>query len=387
MEKTIRILAVLLGAQVLLALGLAFTGRELTAEAVDEPMLGVDMSSVERITIAGPDGEEVVLARGDEGWRLPALGDFPADGERVRQLVQRLEALRHGPPVATTKAALERFKVSASDFERRVTLAAGEKTLATLYVGTSPGMRQAHARTAEQDAVYVVDLATYEVPTRVDDWEDKTILQFPQEDIAAIEVAGLRLERATGDTGADAAAQDAEAAAASPATPSKGETQEAQAEAVAPAWTAGGLAEGETLDTAAAAKFARLLAELRIGSVLGQEEKPEYGLEAPVLEATLERKDGSKLTYRLGKAADDDEYTLKVSTRPEYFRLPSYTAEPLLEAAKRETLLGSEETADETAPAEAGQGDQASGADAGEGEANAGGAPIPPATEADAGGD
>ena len=34
---------------------------------------------------------------------------------------------------------------------------------------------------------------------------------------------------------------------------------------------------------------------------------------------------------------------LKVSSRPEYFRLPGYSAEPLIEAAGRDTLVAASE--------------------------------------------
>ncbi len=47
------------------------------------------------------------------------------------------------------------------------------------------------------------------------------------------------------------------------------------------------------------------------------------------------------MEYRIGKAADKEEYTLKSSQRPEYFRLPAYATKPLIAAAQRDTLAAS----------------------------------------------
>lgn len=44
------------------------------------------------------------------------------------------------------------------------------------------------------------------------------------------------------------------------------------------------------------------------------------------------------------KFSNKGEYSLKISTRSEALRLPTYTATPLLDAAKRETLLASPPT-------------------------------------------
>ena len=85
-------------------------------------------------------------------------------------------------------------------------------------------------------------------------------------------------------------------------------------------------------------KLVELLADLRFERVLGQEAREEYGLDDPVLSAKLALKAGATLTYQLGKTNDKEEHTLKVSNRSEYFRLASYKAKPLIEAASLEKL-------------------------------------------------
>lgn len=322
MEKYIRLLAILLGVQVLLAAAVWVSGSDLSAKPDNTPLLALKGKTVDRVTIDGPDKAKVTIAKTGNAWHLPEHDDFPANGDKIEQLLTRLKALKHGTPIADTKGALERFKVSDRTFKRRITLAQGTDTLATLYLGSAQG-RETHAREASENAVHLVKLGTYDAPTKVEDWEDKTVLQIPKDDIVAIEVHGLRFERTSNAKPKDSSKQD------------KNKT----AEPAVPDWQVAGHIEG-TLKPDAADKFATKLAQLRIGSVLGKQEQPDYGLKTPALTLSVTRKNGQELGYRLAEMTDKKEqYVLKVSSRAEYFRLPGYTAEPLIKAAKYDALV------------------------------------------------
>jgi len=327
MKRNIRLLAVALAAQLLLALGLSFTGPDLSAHAATAPLLSLAKDKLDRLTIEGPDKAEVILTKADGTWKLPGLDNFPADGAKIGQLVDRLNALKLGPPVATTSGAQERFKVSDAAFERRITLGGGGKMLATLYLGTSPSMRQVHARRADQKDVYAVDFATYDVPVNENDWEDKAILGFPKTDIASIDVAALHLKYVTGNP---APAGNGGKSAA---------TQSINGKNAQPDWQATGLAASERLKPESADKLAGLLANLRIDKVLGPQEESVDGHAQPALTLAVVRNSGQRIEYRFWKTRDGQAYVLKASSRPEYFRLPIYSVEPLLEAAKRGALL------------------------------------------------
>jgi len=327
MKKSIRLLAVALAAQLLLALGLSFTGPDLSAHAASTPLLSVAKDKLDHLTIEAPDKAQVILAKVNGTWTLPGLDNFPADSAKIGQLVDRLNGLKLGSPVATTTGAQERFKVSDAAFERRITLVGGGKTLATLYLGTSPSMRQVHARRADQKDVYAVDFATYDVPVKENDWEDKAILRFPKADIASIEVGALHLQHAAdnparaGNGGKSAAKQNVNGKEAKPD------------------WQASGLAAGERLRTESADKLAGLLVDLSIDQVLGEKEKPRDGHAQPVLALAVVRKGGQRIEYRFWKTTNGQAYVLKASSRPEYFRLATYSVDPLVEAAKRGTLI------------------------------------------------
>jgi len=325
MEKTIRILSIVLVAQLLLAVGMSLTGPNLVAAHPNTPLFTLGDRSVDHLTIEGPDGARVVLAKQGQGWVLPDNGGFQADRTQVDSLLSRLEGLQHGLPVATTPGALKRFKVSDASFERRVLLAHGDDTLATLYLGSSPGMHHVHARTARDDAVYAVDFAVYEVPDKAADWEDKAILQFPQDSLETIKVAGLTLHRTP------AAAVDKETGKSA----ANGEASSAKSAS----WQVEAAGQGEVVNPAGAQDLAGKLARLRIGAVLGTEAKPEYGLDKPALVLSVTRKGGEQLEYRIGPTGKEGYAVLKSSARPEYFRVPGNSADALIKAAGRTQLV------------------------------------------------
>ena len=320
MQKTIGMLAVLLAAQLLLAVGMSFTGPNLAAHREDTPLLAPGEGAVDRLVIEDSDQGQIVLVRQGDGWVLPATGNFPADKHKVDHLLERLKGLQRGLAVATTPGAQKRFKVSDDDFERRVTLARGDTNLATLYFGTSPGMHRVHARTSDDTAVYAVDFAVYEAPVKPADWEDKTVLRVPRDDIDQISLADLTLTR-----------QPDKAAAAAP--------DEGAGKAGQTTWSGTNLGDGEKLNQANADALAQQLADLLVGSVLGTEMKPEYGLEKPALVLGVQRTDGTTIEYRLGKREADNDYVIKASSRPEYFRLPGFTGDALIKAGTRTQLV------------------------------------------------
>lgn len=305
MEKKVKILAALLGLQVLAALGLSWKASPFSSPAAGGQLLDFDSAAVDSIFIYGGEGESVELDKSNGGWQLPALDGFPADGQRIEQLLERLQQLETGSAIASSRDAQKRFKVSDDSYERKLVLKGGERELATLYLGTTPGMRRIHARSDSADAVYRVEFAASDLPLDHEGWQDNTVLQFPRDELTAIKVSGLQLERAKdGDDDV---------------------------------WHGEGLEEGELINSSAVDELARLIANLRIGKVLNDGTGPA-SLEEPALELEITR-DGETVSYRLGQSDEDEQFVLKVSSRPEYFHLPRFRAEALLESSSREALL------------------------------------------------
>ncbi len=295
--------------------GIAFTIHETGVRDAKKHPAVFDFAAgdVEAVTIEGPSDEQLSLRRSGDGWVLPDLGDFPADAGEVDDMLARLLQVERHLPVGSDPQALAGFKLADDDFGRRLTLSGGGKTLATVYIGTPEGPRQVHLRLAGEDTGYSVHFGLYDASVDFDDWFDRGFLQVAKEDIAAMEVNGLRL------------VADAAVAGGWRLDPAAGEN--------APALDA------PSLDTGAADRLAGLLAELRVESFRADETKPDYAVDTPQLTLTMTRRNGKTVTYLLGRNDLQKDFSLKVSTRPEHFRLSVYAATKLIHAAEREALL------------------------------------------------
>lgn len=309
------ILAALLGLQLAVALGLWWWGRDDHGTAhAQQPLLPVSAEQVDRLLIEGRSpGERVELRREGERWLLASGAQpFPAVAADVQGLLQRLLGLRQGVPVATRAQAHERFGLTDDRYERRIHLARGEQTLATLVLGASPAMRQSYARVVGREAVHVIDLPAYEVSVRADDWRDLGVLAVARAQLQRIEVAGVALRPA---------AEDGAGEGASPS-----------------AWQAEGLPEGRRLDAQAAERLAGWLAALRVSRVLEHDDLPAAAWQSPAARWRVHTQGASEpREYVLTKAAADT-YRLKVSDRPEVFELPAATALQWIESAGLDRL-------------------------------------------------
>lgn len=284
MSGRINMLAALLAVQLAIIAVVLFAGSGF-GERKQGPFLTFEPDAVDEIRITGgetPD-DTVVISRSEEGWRLP--DGLPADSDKVAEVLETLEGLRAPWPVATSGGAAERFEVAEDQHQRHLVLMSGGDVAVELYLGTSPGYQQVHARRADDDGVYSVGLANYQLPAEADQWLDKTLLQ-PRGDVAAVaRREQWRLSR----------------------------TEEG--------WLLGDAAA----DRQAAEDLVRRLSELR---VTGVAEAPEQAAEpAAVLEVTDDEGE-----YRLTIVGEEESqrYSVQSSRREEWFGLAGYLADQLL---------------------------------------------------------
>jgi hypothetical protein len=315
MDKTTKLLGGLLAAQLVFAIWAFSAGTDLSVHRPDEPLLAFNSAEVTGIKVEGPDETGVSLSRVGDGWILTDTWNVPAKASKVTQLLDRLQNLKTGLAVATTGGAKERFAVADTQFERRITLVKGDEPLATLYLGTSPGLRKVHARRSDDDLVYSISFATYEASAKADDWLDAGILQFKEPELEAIELEDLTLTKSRSN-----------------------ESEQAEGDSDK-GWTASGLEAGARLDQTKAVDLVRKLAQLDVRKVLGTEVKPDYQQDTPALLLNLRRSEVEPVTWTLSKPEQGDDYVLKSSQHPWYFGVASWIAEPLLELAKRDALI------------------------------------------------
>jgi hypothetical protein len=309
MKYSIRILAVLAVLQTLLIAVLLKGGTELESHVQGKALLTFNTTEVDTIVLKQQEINLQLVKRNNQ-WQL--ADGFPADQQKVDELLTKLSSLQYSLPVATSSQALKRFKVAADDYACYLQLKNGTKSLAELYIGTGAGARQSHVRTADQQSVFTAAIGSYEVPANPDNWQDKTILQIQGDLITSLEFNGVQINRKL---------------------PEDNKTDQAP-------WHAqtDGLPEGISLNQQAADDCAAALASLTIDKVAGKDELPEYGMTVPVLTVELSYTGGER-KYTFGHMAKGDDLIVKVSDRDEFFQLPSFAGEQLLDHFDKEKLF------------------------------------------------
>jgi hypothetical protein len=303
----------------LVAVGLSLGGDDYRSAPDDGELLAVDTQSVDTVRIDG-DEQSVVLARGDDGWVVQSM-DFPAQADRVNDLLDTLASLNKGWPVATTEEAAERFKVAEDDYKRKITLLKGDEALGELYIGSSPGVRKVHARAAGDNNIHSIEFNLADAGVETDAWADKGILQREAEGIARVELSnGITLERREDKV------------------------------------VVAGLGENERTDTAEAEKLLNSVAGIRIRKVLGKETDPEWGLDEPVHTIALTPKEGESVRYAFGERANGDgdgdgdaeqagagNYVLKSSGNAHYFEVARPTVDNIFNTERDKLVRPAED--------------------------------------------
>lgn len=182
--KKLRVwLSALLLLQVLLAAGIFMTTRSGQAGHESIPLLAIEQSTINKIMVNSTD-DEVTLLKNDSGWLLPELNALPVNAGKLEVALNKLAGLQSSWPVTTTANSHQRFEVSADKYQRRIRLYQDDKLVDEIYLGTSPGFRKVHVRSADDNNVYALAINTYDFPARKQEWFDKGLLSV--KDVMAI---------------------------------------------------------------------------------------------------------------------------------------------------------------------------------------------------------
>lgn len=212
MNKRIGWLGGLLAAQLLIVAGL-LVGSVTESDAEAERFLAFDPAAVTKFTVAEADEAVLLLREGDgdaAAWRLES--GLPADADKAKELLDEFADMAAPWPVATSSDSAERFEVTESAHQRRLTLENADEVLADFFLGTSPGYQRVHARAAGEDEIYSLDFSNYEAPTDADQWLDKALLASAGEPSSIALEGAWRLAKSEDQWLLDDAPADAEAA-------------------------------------------------------------------------------------------------------------------------------------------------------------------------------
>lgn len=165
----------LLALQLLIAAALFWGQQQPGQQSEQQALLRFQTEQLDRVVVSDAD-HSVTLTKSGDTWVLPDLQRLPADAGKLQELLDKLQSLQSGWPVATTAASQQRFEVADDKFQRRLQLYQGDKLAGELLIGTSPGFRKSHVRRAGDDAVYAVKLNSFDWPAKAEDWLDKALL-------------------------------------------------------------------------------------------------------------------------------------------------------------------------------------------------------------------
>ena len=328
MTRAIRILGILLVIQALFvaAAFLSRTGPETVAAR--ERLVDVAPEAVRTLTVR--DGSNTVtLERGEDGW---TIGGFPAQADKVNDLLDQLANAETGFPAGATAEAAERFKVAESGFEREVRLQGPDVRTVALYFGKGAGAGRTYVRRADAETIFAIDVGTYALPVEAGDWQDKSLLRIGKDTVREVRLDGLTVRRV------QKSGKEASGSGKGEASGEKGDgTEVAEAQ---PEWRALKLKEGERFDADAFSKALGRLTGLRFAEAMAGPPENDPTTGEPTWTATLVRESGER-KYTLYPAPDEaGRPILTVSDRPDtYFALSNRNADTLKEDLSRTALV------------------------------------------------
>lgn len=299
-KRLITVLSALLVVQLGLAGALKFFEARYQPVEATSPMLSWDISAATKVVLeeAAAEGKphtKLVLEKVGSSWKLPELHGFPASSASVEQLFATLKELKKGFPVSTTPESAERFKVSASNFQRAISFFAGSGKLGVLYLGSSPAFRSMYARTEGSNDIFIVPVTDYQVSARPTEWIDRMVADLKPKEITAVDLEKFKVTKKKDG------------------------------------WLLSAGGKEQVLHDSIVQKVLEAVSHLSISEVLGTTEDPLYNLDKPVLSCTVTLSGGKVRTYKFGRPKDKNYYVLKLSDANWYMQVDDWAVERIKE--------------------------------------------------------
>ncbi|NOY62408.1 MAG: DUF4340 domain-containing protein [Gammaproteobacteria bacterium] len=314
MNRAITLLMIVLIVQVIAAVTLTQSQQHFDTFEANQPLLSATISDADtlRISVADEDTEaaqtEFVLNKNNGSWQIANRDGFPADNAQVQRLIEKLIHLKKSWPVATSAAAAKRFKTDAGNYQKKIVLARGEQTLATLYIGTSPGFKKVHARVEGDSNIYAIEFSTYEASNKANRWLDRSQLTINRDEISQVELPTFTLKRVSDED--------------------------------ENALTISDLKENESIESAQLEQLQQLLSQLakiNFTDVIGKK-IANVAVGEPAFGYTVHLKSGQQIRYDFFSISGKKDYQLITSADDYLFTVDAGTVEKLQQSS-RDTFI------------------------------------------------
>ncbi|ALO42664.1 DUF4340 domain-containing protein [Pseudoalteromonas phenolica] len=194
MNKAVTILSVALGAQVILAGSLFYSGQNSFETQAPVSLLSLEQHAITEITLQEGDNDKpLTLVKNGESWHLAEYPNLPLLDYKVSALTDTLINSKVNWPVSSSQASHERFKVADDNFEKRITYKLGDDEV-DILLGESPSFKKLYARNGDNNDVFTIEFSGYQLSVDKNDWLNKSLLSV--KDISEISQAGLAFEKA-----------------------------------------------------------------------------------------------------------------------------------------------------------------------------------------------
>lgn len=177
MSRTVILLLVLLLLQCAIAASIFWPDTIDENQLTQAPLAPFTATVVDEIRISDGFDNETLLMRDGQNWIMPDFNNLPVDIDRVDTLLQSITQRDGSWPIAQSLTARQRFQVADYHYQRRLIFLSEGESLATIYMGTSPGYRKVHARNENHDAIYSINFSNFEAPAFSGGWLDPRLLQ------------------------------------------------------------------------------------------------------------------------------------------------------------------------------------------------------------------
>ncbi len=189
MDRTQRLLAGLLAAQLVILGLLYFVFPSSRAAAKEQPLVpSLASMTPQKVEIGDGTGASVALAREGGAWTLENPKGYPAESGKVEKLIEDIERLSATRPVASNRSSHAALKVADGEFERRLRIwekPEGKPSL-ELFVGTSQRFQMSHVRVGGKDPVYEASgLSAMDLATDPGSWIARSLVPVAAESVTA----------------------------------------------------------------------------------------------------------------------------------------------------------------------------------------------------------
>ena len=308
-----KILWPLLFAQILITGIVYFYTGMLRGPEAPRMLLTLDGNSVETLRIIGPGEKSVLLekAKNSGEWGLPEFDGFPANSQAVVQLIDRLTNTELGMQVSKQADSFDRMKVADNNFERKVEIGKASE-MKTIFFGSAPALRQAHARLNGEKIVYAVKFAPGDIDLKASDWIKKDLLVVDENKIRAVMAGNIRIQRMEDVDGQEGSKPDWKLFV---------NNKPAQSQ------------NNEKIN-----EFVNEIADMQIDSIGSNADIGNVSKKNTFF-ISVELKEAKKIEYTFAKLNGEEDYLMTTSLRPESFRLPPLASQKLLELSRPNSLM------------------------------------------------